>query len=183
MKLKLIHRIGDVRYTRYYDNPVDLETDYFLLSRERYKPTPSSIRIPEQLGGLVPGAYYILDDTDAELYRRELNISRLNLWTTRPSDYTPPLPTQVRAVGRVIVSQWPESDRPSQNRVISETAGISERAWRYYCTSSDDRRRVPFDRWQILKQLAGLSVALPVAKDIYRTFEHVYTPHGCAEHI
>ena len=101
MKLELIYQIGKKQGLEYYQSPVDLEYRYFELSKNRHG-EPSAIKIPNQLSGIIPSAYYRLDAD--WLHNREQNVDRMFLWAEIAGEFQQPNEFQIRAVGKMIGS-------------------------------------------------------------------------------
>ncbi len=150
MNIRLIYQIGDKQELEYFSSPVDLEYRYFELSRERHN-EPSAIKIPAQLHGVIPPAYYRLDKKWQ--HNREQDHERAFLWAEDARHFRQPTESQIRAVGRMIGS----------GRVIGMLAGFSDREWRYLVSGE---RSMAFTRWRILLELAGLVAAVPEAAEL-----------------
>lgn len=150
MKLKLIYQIGEKQELEYFSSPVDLEYRYFDLSKERHK-KPSGIKIPFQLSGVIPSAYYRLDSD--WLDNREQSEERMFLWAGTGREFiSQPNEFQIRAVGKFIGS----------GKRIGELVGFTDREWRYIVSGE---RKMSFSRWRMLLEFAGLSSGVKRGRD------------------
>ncbi len=146
---KLTYQVGETQDLQYFDDIISLEEAYFRLSRERHD-GPSAIRFTEQAGGAVPPAYYRLDkDWQGD---REQFAERMHLWSDNPGEFKQPLPTQIRALGRLIGGR----------SLVGMSIGIGPRRFAYYAQTEDkkDFRKMSFIMWRALLQRAGVAGAL-----------------------
>lgn len=120
-----------------FKTSLEAEAAYFGLSHTRTE-GQGAILIPKQFG--ISPANFRLDRHWDGI--REMEPSRIGLWTTTAEGYQVPTPAQLKAAAKLL---------ELSGTVISQRLGVPGRHWRYWLAPVDDRRDIPWMAWRCIR--------------------------------
>lgn len=124
-------------------DPTDAEFFYWTFTRARFS-KPTRLILETDSEAIVPSAKFALDRTWTG--PRELSERRRALWADNAEEYQAPTVWQLRGAARFL--DWSGSE-------IARRLDISDRVWRYFISTDEDRREIPWPLWYLLRSWIG----------------------------